>query len=94
MLFIFGVLLEFACVNSYMRRANKYNQMAEKLQNGAKTASYGEIPVRLGQRVQGCRTSTRSVRAAMAGITGDNTPPKALPTSCSRLSHSRGKPYS
>uniref|UniRef100_A0A7I5E9P6 Gamma-aminobutyric acid receptor subunit beta-like n=1 Tax=Haemonchus contortus TaxID=6289 RepID=A0A7I5E9P6_HAECO len=34
MLFIFGVLLEFALVNSYMRRANKYNTLAEKLQNG------------------------------------------------------------
>ncbi|PIO54207.1 hypothetical protein TELCIR_24435, partial [Teladorsagia circumcincta] len=34
MLFIFGVLLEFAMVNSYMRRANKYNIMAEKLQAG------------------------------------------------------------
>ncbi|PAV65343.1 hypothetical protein WR25_08632 isoform D [Diploscapter pachys] len=33
-LFIFGVLLEFALVNSYMRRANKYNHMAEKLQSG------------------------------------------------------------
>ncbi|KJH50982.1 Neurotransmitter-gated ion-channel transmembrane region [Dictyocaulus viviparus] len=32
MLFIFGVLLEFAMVNSYMRRANKLNNMAEKLQ--------------------------------------------------------------
>ncbi|KAK0415934.1 hypothetical protein QR680_012200 [Steinernema hermaphroditum] len=29
MLFIFGVLLEFALVNSYMRRANKYNQLAQ-----------------------------------------------------------------
>uniref|UniRef100_A0A1I7WZL7 Neur_chan_memb domain-containing protein n=1 Tax=Heterorhabditis bacteriophora TaxID=37862 RepID=A0A1I7WZL7_HETBA len=34
MLFIFGVLLEFAMVNSYMRRANKYNHMAEKMQYG------------------------------------------------------------
>ncbi|CAI4228927.1 unnamed protein product [Auanema sp. JU1783] len=39
MLFIFGVLLEFALVNSYMRKANKYNtnkynSMAEKLQMG------------------------------------------------------------
>ncbi|VDM55384.1 unnamed protein product [Angiostrongylus costaricensis] len=34
MLFIFGVLQELAMVNSYMRRANKYNHMAEKLQNG------------------------------------------------------------
>ncbi|KAK6745660.1 hypothetical protein RB195_012027 [Necator americanus] len=33
MLFIFGVLLEFAMVNSYMRRANKYNHMAEKIQS-------------------------------------------------------------
>uniref|UniRef100_A0AC34RQW1 Ig-like domain-containing protein n=1 Tax=Panagrolaimus sp. JU765 TaxID=591449 RepID=A0AC34RQW1_9BILA len=31
MLFIFGVLLEFALVNSYMRRANKYNSMAQKM---------------------------------------------------------------
>ncbi|CAB3401933.1 unnamed protein product [Caenorhabditis bovis] len=40
MLFIFGVLLEFALVNSYMRRANKYNHMAEKIQN-----SYGGKPI-------------------------------------------------
>ncbi|GMR40227.1 hypothetical protein PMAYCL1PPCAC_10422, partial [Pristionchus mayeri] len=33
MLFIFGVLLEFALVNSFMRRANKYSQMAEKLRS-------------------------------------------------------------
>jgi hypothetical protein len=31
MLFIFGVLLEFALVNSYMRRANKYNNLAQNL---------------------------------------------------------------
>ncbi|VDM46068.1 unnamed protein product [Toxocara canis] len=31
MLFIFGVLLEFALVNSYMRRANKYNNLAQHL---------------------------------------------------------------
>lgn len=35
MLFIFGVLLEFALVNSYMRRANKYNYMAEKMQQSS-----------------------------------------------------------
>ncbi|GMT17293.1 hypothetical protein PFISCL1PPCAC_8590 [Pristionchus fissidentatus] len=33
MLFIFGVLLEFALVNSYMRRANKYSHMADKLRS-------------------------------------------------------------
>ncbi|CAJ0580995.1 unnamed protein product, partial [Mesorhabditis spiculigera] len=38
MLFIFGVLLEFALVNSYMRRANKYNYMAEKMQQTNGTA--------------------------------------------------------
>uniref|UniRef100_A0A7E4UUB1 Ig-like domain-containing protein n=1 Tax=Panagrellus redivivus TaxID=6233 RepID=A0A7E4UUB1_PANRE len=31
MLFIFGVLLEFALVNSYMRRANKYNNLAQSM---------------------------------------------------------------
>ncbi|PIC40924.1 hypothetical protein B9Z55_008517 [Caenorhabditis nigoni] len=40
MLFIFGVLLEFAMVNSYMRRANKYNHMAEKIQS-----AYGGKPI-------------------------------------------------
>ncbi|CAD6187871.1 unnamed protein product [Caenorhabditis auriculariae] len=40
MLFIFGVLLEFALVNSYMRRANKYNHMAEKMQS-----SFGGKPL-------------------------------------------------
>ncbi|CAH2176079.1 Ligand-Gated ion Channel [Caenorhabditis elegans] len=40
MLFIFGVLLEFAAVNSYMRRANKYNHMAEKIQS-----AYGGKPI-------------------------------------------------
>ncbi|CAI2349710.1 unnamed protein product [Caenorhabditis sp. 36 PRJEB53466] len=40
MLFIFGVLLEFALVNSYMRRANKYNHMAEKIQS-----AYGGKPI-------------------------------------------------
>ena len=39
MLFIFGVLLEFTLVNSYMRRANKYSQMAEKLQTSRNESS-------------------------------------------------------
>ncbi|GMS88299.1 hypothetical protein PENTCL1PPCAC_10474, partial [Pristionchus entomophagus] len=39
MLFIFGVLLEFALVNSFMRRANKYSHMADKLRSNGYSCS-------------------------------------------------------
>lgn len=51
MMFIFGALLEFAIVNSYMRRANKFDYFAQNMKwskrysAGRNPAEYGSPPL-------------------------------------------------
>ena len=45
MLFVFGALIEFALVNSYMRKSEKYEKLASKYKDKKDTEKFMSSPI-------------------------------------------------